>query len=112
MPTISLDDFYRRTGKIPQLVKVDVEGAEPLVLKGAASLLSQLPPAIAPVWAIEYAPQNHEKFGNRADALFTTLHAYGYRTFWLTDTGELEPSRSPLPWEFGGNFVAAKQELS
>lgn len=90
VPTISLDDFYRSTGKIPQLIKVDVEGAEPLVLKGADSLL-RLPSSIAPVWAIEYAPQNHEKFGNLPDTLLTTLHTYGYRIFWLTDIGELEP---------------------
>jgi FkbM family methyltransferase len=110
VPTISLDEFYRSTGEIPQLVKVDVEGAERFVLRGASCLL-ELPPSVAPVWLVEYDPQNCATFGYHPDELVRTLSAHGYRTFWIDDAGRLEPSTSAQPWAFGRNLVATKREL-
>jgi FkbM family methyltransferase len=44
--TRSLDDYCEATGLIPNLVKVDVEGAELLAIKGALSLLARHRPAL------------------------------------------------------------------
>jgi FkbM family methyltransferase len=45
IPTVSLDDFVYQLGKeAPHLVKIDVEGAAGLVLKGASNLMRQVRP--------------------------------------------------------------------
>ena len=45
IPTVSLDDFVYRLGReAPHLLKIDVEGAAGLVLKGALSLISRVRP--------------------------------------------------------------------
>jgi FkbM family methyltransferase len=52
--TVTLDKFCRDIGLKPNLVKIDVEGAELMVLRGARELLSQARPviilAVHPYW--------------------------------------------------------------
>src|SRR6202035_3447434 len=43
--TISLDHFHRSVGLTPHLIKVDVEGAEQLVLEGAQDVIGMEPDA-------------------------------------------------------------------
>lgn len=54
IPTITLDTFCSEVGLRPNLVKIDVEGAELLVLRGAEKLLSESRPivilAVHPHW--------------------------------------------------------------
>jgi hypothetical protein len=92
-------------------VKVDVEGAEKLVLMGSRALLA-LQAGIAPVWVVEYAPENCLPFGYEAHELLRLFNSRGYSTFWLTGTGELESTNGPPPWRSSGNFVATKQDLN
>jgi FkbM family methyltransferase len=108
--TISLDHFVRASERRPDLVKVDVEGAEKLVLHGACSIL-QFPPAIAPVWVMEYSPDNCAKSGYDASDLVDQFGRHGYKTFWLSATGELITTERAVPWSSSGNFVATKREL-
>ena len=44
--TVTLDDFVFRWGATPNSIKIDVEGAELLVLQGAREMLSQHRPAV------------------------------------------------------------------
>jgi FkbM family methyltransferase len=46
LPIVSLDDEVRRTGLVPDLLKIDVEGYEHEVLAGARQLLREHKPAI------------------------------------------------------------------
>jgi FkbM family methyltransferase len=73
VPATTLDTFISNTGLIPTLIKIDVEGAELLVLKGAQQLLDKYHPdlilAIHPYWL----PSSHS-----ADQIFTFLSRYGY----------------------------------
>ncbi|QVL34250.1 FkbM family methyltransferase [Telmatocola sphagniphila] len=46
VPTISLDGFIAEKGIRPQVVKIDVEGAEREVFQGASRLLSEIRPQI------------------------------------------------------------------
>ena len=44
--TIKLDDFIESGNPVPSLIKIDVEGAEEFVLKGAINLLEQFKPTL------------------------------------------------------------------
>ena len=44
--TICLDDFWKSDGTQPDIIKIDVEGAELWVLQGATSLLKQVRPMV------------------------------------------------------------------
>jgi len=109
--TTTLDAFHESAGCPPNLVKVDVEGAERLVLRGAARLLS-LESAVAPVWIMEYAPENCARFGYSAAELPSSFATTGHYTYWLNENGDLVPTSEPPPWQSSGNFVASKRELN
>jgi len=67
--TITLDEFARENCK-PKLIKVDVEGTEYLVLKGAYNLLSD---KNAPSWIIEVHDENNDRL------IIELLRLYGYK---------------------------------
>jgi FkbM family methyltransferase len=105
--TITLDGFRKRQTRIPNLVKIDIEGAEKLALEGGVSLLD-LPAGIAPVWVVEYAPENCQKFGYSATQIVGMFSARGYQTYWIWERGSFMSTASLPPWPTSGNFVAIK----
>ena len=74
--TLSLDTFCREVGVRPNVVKIDVEGAELLVLRGARKLLSEAHPililAVHPYWLP--AQQSSAQIAE-------LLKAHGYKIF-------------------------------
>jgi FkbM family methyltransferase len=110
VPTISLDAFLALAGTIPQLVKVDVEGAENLVLNGAPALLS-MPAETAPVWIMEYSPENCASNGYAADSLIERFTTEGYRIYGLQRDGGLVRLSSVSSVQGTSNFVASKRNL-
>jgi hypothetical protein len=46
VPVTSLDEFIAAGGGVPDILKIDVEGAEEMVLRGAARLLAGRGPAL------------------------------------------------------------------
>jgi FkbM family methyltransferase len=74
--TITLDTFCSKTSLKPDLVKIDVEGAELLVLQGAAKLLSESCPtiilAVHPYWL---------PTGQSTHQIFELLTRYGYTVY-------------------------------
>ena len=46
MPVLSLDGYLEKTGLRPNLVKIDVEGAELAVLRGARRMLLESRPVV------------------------------------------------------------------
>jgi FkbM family methyltransferase len=105
--TISLDHFHRSVGLTPALIKVDVEGAEQLVLKGSRNLIGL--ERDAPTWIIEYEPENCERFRYRACDLISHFAQRGYATYWLADQNYLVPIAPGESKEMAGNFVASKR---
>jgi FkbM family methyltransferase len=105
--TTTLDAFRDRHTRMPNLVKVDIEGAEELALEGAVSLLD-LPSEIAPVWVVEYAPENCQRFGYSATQIVSTFSTRGYQTYWISDTGKFISTAALPPWRTSGNLVAFK----
>ena len=72
--TITLDTFSRMSGLVPDLIKIDTEGAELWVCEGAKNLLAHSHPALIiathPLWLPE---------GQKIEDLFRLLNDFGYR---------------------------------
>ena len=76
----------------PALVKIDVQGAEMLVLEGADSLLRIAGPALF----IELDEHALNKFGTSVSAIMDHLSGYGYQPHWLSRSA---PHRKATPSE-------------
>lgn len=74
VPAFAVDDFVTRfPDSLPQLIKIDVEGAEAAILSGAAQLLSQFAPEI--LLALHGEAQERE--------CREILVSQGYRLYYL-----------------------------
>ena len=60
------------------VIKIDVEGAELAVLRGARAILAR-PPETAPVVVFEFAPGNYARFGCAPRDVLNLLTGHGYR---------------------------------
>jgi len=102
---ITLDAFAasRRLGRLA-LIKIDVEGWELAVLRGARQVLQTLRPAVI----FEFDPAYVERSGGTSADLTACLSDAGYALFGLT------PRHAPLGiarlGDRGGNFLALPQE--
>lgn len=92
VPVQSLDHYCEQRAITPHLIKVDVEGAEMLVLDGAKRLLA-LPADRAPVWIIECSEENYARFGANVNTLRTRFMTAGWYLYALRSDGSLEPSK-------------------
>jgi FkbM family methyltransferase len=82
---VTLDEWFSRPSvPKPNLIKVDVEGAELQVLQGAASLLT-LPQPEAPSLIFEYSPENSKRFGYSSSEILVLLRELGYTTYTFLD---------------------------
>jgi FkbM family methyltransferase len=107
--TLPLDDFHLQCGYSPHLVKIDVEGAEMMVLQGAQSLL-RLPPETAPVWITEFAPENCARYHYHPDELLNEFSREGYKNFWLTSSDLADAQWGKPPDSDCLNFVSTKND--
>ncbi len=85
---ISVDSItlnqYVENNKFPNLVKIDVEGAELLVLKGMSNILS-LKKDKAPVIILELLESNFKNFNYEPTDILKFLSHYGYDFFDLNN---------------------------
>lgn len=73
-----LVDMLESSGFLPiDLMKIDTEGAELHVLRGAQSLIKRFRPGIL----LEYTPKNTQQFGYKPQAIKDLLTSWGYRNF-------------------------------
>jgi FkbM family methyltransferase len=79
---ITLDEFRSSAGAFPQLVKIDVEGSEPAVLRGARGLLSR---PDRPAVIFECNPVALTESGSSVGALLDLLA--GYAVHYVDDLG-------------------------
>lgn len=81
---VTLDDLVLDKSHLrPALVKIDVQGAEMMVLEGAASILTIAGPALF----IELHEEGLSKFGTSVSAILDYLSNYGYEAYWLMRAG-------------------------
>lgn len=78
---VTLDGFCRRNSVEPTLIKVDCEGGELYVLKGASGIIEKYRPMII----AEYSQENCNQYGLQASALTDLLESWGY--IWSNPTG-------------------------
>ena len=74
---ITLDSFVEKNGCIPELIKIDVEGAEINVLRGAKSVLREHHPEIV----ISVHPKHLEILGYSVDELTKEIRGLGYQIY-------------------------------
>ena len=88
VPTRRLDDFLADQGiESVDVVKMDVEGAEQMVVDGAPDLLKR----IRPLWYVEIDESRAQRFGDSAQMLFATFTGNGYKAFRFDDNFNLQP---------------------
>jgi FkbM family methyltransferase len=81
---VTLDDLVQDKGYLrPALVKIDVQGAEMLVLKGATNILKNAGPALF----IELHEEGLSKFGTSVSEIIKYLSEFGYEAYWLMRAG-------------------------
>ena len=82
--SLRLDDFCSQKNVFPDLIKLDVEGAELEALQGMKSILTQH----SPVLVMECWSNNSEKMKTHQQALQLLLD-FGYKQFVIDDDGKL-----------------------
>ncbi len=104
-PMFKLDDFIASNNleKI-DFIKMDVEGAEALVLSGALELLKRKDP---PVWVIELNIETAASFGHRPADLLNTLLSHNDYDLYKVDRGwgSTRRMKSVDDYENGDNAV-------
>ncbi len=83
VPVSTLD--VELAGLQPKLIKIDVEGAEYAVLRGAHEVISGTRPLIV----FEHEPSAAALYGYTSTALWDFLTGFGYRVFAITGEGPL-----------------------
>lgn len=81
---VTLDGLVQDKSRLrPALVKIDVQGAEMLVLEGATNILRSAGPALF----VELHEEGLSKFGTSVSAILNHLSGYGYEAYWLMRAG-------------------------
>ncbi|MEM1126792.1 MAG: FkbM family methyltransferase [Bacteroidota bacterium] len=102
---ITLDAYCSAHQVTPHLIKIDVEGAELSVLRGARRLLEQ-PSEVAPMLIVECSDQNYKRFGHTGQELFGMLQDLGYHTGQWLDGHFVEEALDVVPRTI--NVIATK----
>jgi FkbM family methyltransferase len=69
--TVRLDTYCEKNGVVPDVIKIDVEGAEGMVLRGAATILQRCRPVLVVSMHPYWLPDS-ESTGEILDLLFAT----------------------------------------
>jgi FkbM family methyltransferase len=108
---ISLD-HYSKEKRVPNLIKIDVEGAELSVLEGMVNLLS-IEPSRSPALIFEFSPTNAQRFGYHPTRIISFLARFGFNIYSLSKKSivPLNPNTGHIQTHYPeNNLIAAKME--
>ena len=88
VPLVALDDYHRKVPRV-DVIKMDVQGAESEVIRGASQLLRKHKPRLV----LELWPYGLRNLGADAGLVIEQLEALGYRVFRLSAKGRLKGER-------------------
>lgn len=83
--TTTLDVFCASRDIVPSLLKIDVEGAELMVVQGGEKILES-----TPIILMELLRKWSREFGYHPNDVFTLLERYGYRAWVFAEDHKLE----------------------
>jgi FkbM family methyltransferase len=83
--TTTLDAFCASRNIVPSLLKIDVEGAELMVIQGGEKILES-----TPIILMELLRKWSREFGYHPNDVFTLLEKYGYRAWVFAEDGRLQ----------------------
>jgi FkbM family methyltransferase len=95
---ISLDDYFHDRGVDPDLLKIDIDGAEMAALRGMSRILKGTRPNLL----LEVHPTILPKFGSSASEVCSFLHELDYRFFLISDFRNQKTSRLTQIFDFDG----------
>ena len=88
VPMITLDEVFATPRRATNVIKIDVEGAELLVLRGASRILSD--PDLRPRAILaELSASNQRVYGSSPEELVAFLKTFGYDAYSITVGGLL-----------------------
>lgn len=83
--SVSLDEYFKENTKV-DLLKIDAEGAEPFILKGAKRLLEANPDIII---IMEFAPSVIEVSYGSVDQFYEDINGYGLKIYEIKTDSSL-----------------------
>jgi FkbM family methyltransferase len=94
--TVTIDHEWRMLGK-PEvsLIKVDVEGAEVGVLRGAEECVHHCKPTIVTEWC----DRNFKSYGQKGAELFTWARGIGYEAYAIPELYPIDPHSGALEYQ-------------
>lgn len=96
VPAISLDDFLSGSSPRPMFIKMDIEGAEWLAIKGAQSMLHDWSQSLAML--IELHPDHIGTYGGSLEALQGMLESSGLKVQALDAEDLISPTKTSRFW--------------
>ena len=105
----TIDEFCKQQNIAEvDFIKIDVEGFEFHVLKGAEKLLSK---KNAPHLCIEMNIPCFQDMGINVDDIFLFLKEYNYKFYYINSSGKLAPTAGPVENYKHLNYFAIKEAL-
>ena len=95
---ISLDEYFRRQGADPDLVKIDIDGAEMSALRGMSRILKETRPDLL----LEVHPAMLPGFGSSASEVCQFLRKFDYHFFLIPEFRFTKNSRLTQILDFDG----------
>src|SRR5262249_44618393 len=80
-PTLRLDDYFHQQGIDPDLLKIDIDGAEASALRGMHRILKESKPDLL----LEVHPAFLPSFGSSASEVYDLLRDFDYLFFSIPD---------------------------
>ena len=111
VPVLTLDGYLddNNINRV-DVMKVDVEGAEGLVLAGASKLLADLKRRPGVVF-LELYDQNLNVFGTSVSEIIEKMFDYGYEPFVLSESAELMSYKPELKNKYFNVFFLANHSV-